>query len=249
MAQITITTIDLDDDLSLYRPITNDNMKILRDAINELETYLDTTTKELAIRKVTIERGANPVTANLLINEGSFINNGNVRIDGDLQVISNSNTISLETTVNIDGGNLTLVDSSGDTRSFINEGKNVLQSTVYETLNEAIIASDPLNATIDPAGKNLIFLNWAAYTGGAGFENERMTISAGVEGQTIDLVISGWPGGGVPLPGAGDASHIEFVNTDLDALHAVQFTKKYDFIKMRFLGGIWIPISHSGVVA
>jgi len=107
----TISLIDLlgTDNVAVSRTDINKNFQTVENAVNTLETYLNTTPAggALSIGSTTLTLGANPIGTNLLVNQGSASIAGNLSVGLNLSL---TGTANITANANIDGA-LTLTGS------------------------------------------------------------------------------------------------------------------------------------------
>ena len=251
MAQISVTEILATDIIAASRVTINENFNIVRDAINEIENNLNTTTRSLSIRNITIERGSSNVNDILFENQASSEIDGNLFVAGNLNITDGgSNTILFEVNTVIDGGDLTI---NNPVNQFINEGKNIIRGITrienYQTINVAQLNNAGLiSPEITTTDKRIIYLDFSTFdSGDSNNDNAQIILLAGEEGQIIDLIVSDFPAGGVPTP--VNSGHIESNNLASSITQGITFSDALDSVRLQFVSTAWIPISYTNGVS
>jgi hypothetical protein len=242
MATITITEILGNDNIAGSRVTINDNFKKVANAINTLETYLDTSFvpgAALNVGSALIKKYTRPITDQIFTCEATGLFGGNLNVGQDLGVTRDF-TVSRNQTVH---GNFTLDGTVGISSVFTSKIPFSQDSAIISPqLNASITASNRL--IVDPqalAGPSstatarnipttasfnkvsVIRLNWANYTGLTTFNcNEiilpQVTDPNVAAGQIITLVVDAAVTAAVP----GVELKLSTTNLDL-AYTAVKF--------------------------
>jgi len=228
MATITIQEILGSDNIALSRPVINSNTIILKDAVNTIETYLNTTPVggELSIGKITINIGSNIVT------DVNFVNQTSARIEGNLQVLK---SLTIEEACNLNNNlivknNTTIERNSSiinyldiQTRTTFEDVVNIDINDTVITVDEAILAPIDVKdyGTTTKQGKNVLNIDLL----GAGTETTPiLQIGNGDVGQLLFVKF--------PIaPVASDTYEIDNSNFDPIYTSGVKFTGTGDMMK------------------
>lgn len=148
----TITLIDLlgTDNVAVSRTDINKNFQTAENAINTLETYLDTTPAggSLSIGSVTLNIGANPIGTNLMANQGSASILGNLTLGLDAS-IGGTCIITGDTTLSTD---LIMPGTSGSSEIVIG---TVATGNVPVKWRNIVLADETLGTTVGATGIEL----------------------------------------------------------------------------------------------
>lgn len=163
MATITIQEMLGGDNIALSRPVINSNFNILKDAINTVENYLNTSPVggELTVGKITVNIGSNVVT------DVNFVNQTSARIEGNLQVLKSltieeacnlNNNLIVKNNTTIERNNSTINYFNVQTRAKFDDVINIDINDTVITVDEAVAA--PINVTdygtTSKQGKNVL---------------------------------------------------------------------------------------------
>ena len=217
MATITITEILGNDNIAGSRVTINDNFKKVANAINTLETYLDTSFvpgAALNVGSALIKKYTRPITDQIFSCEATGLFGGNLNVGQDLGVTRDF-TVSRNQTVH---GNFTLDGTVGTSAAFTSKIPFSQDSAIISPqLNASVTASNRL--IVDPqtltapsstaTARNIpttasfkkvsvIRLNWSTYTNvGTNNCNEIILPSISdanvAQGQIITLIVDAVP--------------------------------------------------------
>ena len=206
MAVITLTEILGGDNIAGSRITINDNFKRVSNAINTLETRLDTSFTpggSLNVGNALIRRYTNPTTAQIFDCEATALIQGNLNVLLDLGV-SQSASVALDATVgrNINftgsavGGPWTFTSSVRST--FVNEVVNqqLYQGTVgAPAVNiQSLAGAGTLRQVTSVVGHSVLRVDLSAYTGIAPNDCEGIilpTVASSTPGQILTVIIDG----------------------------------------------------------
>lgn len=163
MAQITIQEILGDDNVALSRPKINSNFKVLRDGINTIEKFLNTTpvNGELSIGSITIPLGQGQVS------DVKFISQTSVRIEGNLQILQEltvenvcnfNDDVIVQDNVTFERNNDTINYFKSQTRTTFEDLINIDIDDTPVTIQEAVLAPIDVKdyGTTTKQGKNVL---------------------------------------------------------------------------------------------
>lgn len=163
MATITIQEMLGSDNVALSRSVINSNFNIVKDAVNTIENYLNTSPVggELTIGKITISIGSNTVT------DVNFISETSARIEGNLQVLKSitieeacnlNNNLIVKNNTTIERNNSTINYLVVQTRTTFEDVINIDIDDTIITVDEAIAAPIDVKdyGTSTKQGKNVL---------------------------------------------------------------------------------------------
>jgi len=163
MATITLQEILGSDNIALSRPVINSNFTILKNAVNTLETYLNTSPNggELEINKITLDIGTGSIT------DVNFISKTSGRFEGNLQVLKEltveevcnlNDSLIIKNNTTIERNNSTINYFDVQTRAKFEDLVNIDVDDTTITVNEATAAEINVKeyGTITKQGKNVL---------------------------------------------------------------------------------------------
>jgi hypothetical protein len=229
MATVTITEILGGDNIAGSRITINDNFKKLANAINTIETYLDTSFTPgaaLNVGSALIKRYTRPTTDQIFTCEATGLFSGNLNVGTSLGV-TNSATIGQGLTVS---GNLTLNGTAGAgsiTTSSIPFSQNAafLSPQLWASSTSNSLVIDPQLLTGSGATRSIttttafgkvgvIRFDFSSYTGSAPNDCNTITLPSVtdpnvLQGQIIHLIVDTEAGAGISTNFAIDPSTLD----------------------------------------
>lgn len=208
MANITLTEILGGDNIAGSRITINDNFKKVANAINVLETRLDTSYNPggaLNVGNAIIKRYTNPTSAQIFTCEASGLFQGNLNVSLALAVTNNI-TVGQNLTVNknitfdgtaVGGGTFT----SQITSIFEKEIRNS-QLFTSSVLDPQAIAGAGTSRTMAPGSLNnasVLRLDLSTYTGTAPNNCDTIVLPTGQNGQIVTVFIEDPISAGISL--------------------------------------------------
>jgi hypothetical protein len=200
MAAITITEILGGDNIAGSRLTINDNFKKVANAINTIETYVNTSPVggQISIGNVLIQRGSNPDTTTLFTCTASGVVSGNFNIGKDLGVTQN---LSVTQDLTANRG----VNFSGSTGSFVSSVPSSFNNQFGSSQFYAATTSAPVidPQTLTPAGAasrnissvtghRVLRLDLSTYTGATTFNCNTISLPSITTvnyGQILTIII------------------------------------------------------------
>jgi len=230
----TITMIDLlgTDNIAVSRTDINKNFQTTQNAINTLEGFLDTTPAggSLTVGSATLSLGANPITQNLMVNQGSGQINGNLSVGLDLTVtgaslfgtsvtvpekllVTGANPATAELTV----GNAGRVPLTLRDITFIDE--TISTATAIATVSTETLLGTGVSE-VDITGLRTLILDYAALPGAA----------TATSANTIRFIGTPTPGQRlyVKLKEVANAELVDYVWFEQQTVNSNNFNPKYD---------------------
>ena len=233
MATITITEILGNDNIAGSRVTINDNFKKVANAINTLETYLDTSFvpgAALNVGSALIKKYTRPITDQIFTCEATGLFGGNLNVGQDLGVTRDF-TVSRHQTIH---GNLTLDGTVGINTIFVSKIPFSQDSSIISpqlnaalTTNSLIVDPQTLSTPTSTSTSrqiptttsfnkvSVIRLNWENYTGLTTFNcNEIILPPVGgnvAAGQIITLLVD------KPVTAAVSGVDLTLSTTNLDS--------------------------------
>jgi hypothetical protein len=209
MAVITLTEILGGDNIAGSRITINDNFKRVSNAINTLETRLDTSFTpggSLNVGNALIRRYTNPTTAQIFDCEATALIQGNLNVLLDIGV-SQSASVALDTTI---GRNVNFTGSavggpwsftSGIRSTFTNEITNqqLYQGTTgAPAINlQSLAGSGTVRQITSVIGHSVLRVDLSTYNGTAPNDCEGIilpTVASSTPGQILTVIIDGAAG-------------------------------------------------------
>lgn len=240
MAVITLTEILGGDNIAGSRITINDNFKRASNAINTLETRLDTSFTpggSLNVGNALIRRYTNPTTAQIFDCEATALIQGNLNVLLDFGV-SQSTSVTLDATV---GRNINFTGSavggpwvftSSVRSTFVNEVVNqqLYQGTVgAPAVNVQSLPSTPsgtLRQIPSVIGHSVLRVDLSAYTSIAPNDCEGIvlpTVASSTPGQILTVIIDG-PAGATLAGGFFTIAPTNFAPGAVDAVNGIRMS-------------------------
>jgi len=199
MAVITITEILGGDNIAGSRITINDNFKRLTNAINTIETRLDTSFNpggSLNVGNALIKKYTNPITAQIFTCEASGQFQGNLNVSNDLGV-TRSITAGLDLTVS---RNILFDGSAVGGGSFLSQVRSTFEN---EIVNQQLNAAIPVAPSVDPqasdsgttraiasvANHSVLHLDLSQYLVVAANDCDTIELPVGTPGQQLTVII------------------------------------------------------------
>ena len=260
MATINLTQLLGTDNISMTRPVINQNFTTVQNAINNLELYLNTTPAgaSLGIGNIQINLGANNINTTLFSCAATGIFQGSLTINQILSVVGVSSftgTVSLENGLNLNGTGATAVFNIGQLSNPVNVNHRGGMFLDQQYVTEVpIVASTETSVgtnifQLDVTNKKVIYLDYSAYTGALTDADQIQLIGTGVNGQRLFIRISSAPvsGGTFSFIASGVFSTEYLV--DIEFTGVTDSELKRQWIEIIYKSGSWVVVnSHPNVV-
>lgn len=202
MATINTTQVLGTDTLGSFRIITNQNFTTVTNAINTLETFLNTSPAngDLNIGNILIKKGLNPDTTILFKNEASGQIDGNFTINKDLTVnkfLNVNDVATFNNGITINGGTNKLLNIGNSTTEIhIKHQKGMFIDLQFDTTTATIadVETSGVVFDLDITNKRVVYLDYSGYTGSSGHNaNELNLTGTPTPGQRIYIRIVSLP--------------------------------------------------------